>query len=132
MSIVKNFNKVLMDFVNEIIVVFPNDKQIKLGKIALIGIKKINPSLLIRYWYDCIFVPYHEEIEKGNIDYFIEKDYSEDVKVFNDPGYFMKAIDKFRQPIREMDDENKNKALRYVQALDQMSNMYKQSKGQKF
>lgn len=131
MSIVKNFNKVLMEFVNEIIVIFPQDKQIKLGKVALIGIKKVNPTLLIRYWYECIYIPYYPEIEKGNIDYFIEKDYSQDVQVFKDPKYFMKAIDKFREPIREMDSENKNKALHYVQALCQMSFFYQQSKIQK-
>ena len=43
----------------------------------------------------------------------------------------MKAIDKFRQPIREMDNENKNKALLYVQALCKMSFMYQQSRMQK-
>tara|TARA_B100000214_G_C23892548_1_gene592520 strand:- start:515 stop:910 length:396 start_codon:yes stop_codon:yes gene_type:complete len=131
MSIVKNFNKVLMQFVDEILVVFPKDRQVKLGKMVLIGIKKVNPSLLIRYWYDCIYVPYYPEIEKGNIDYFIEKDYSEDMKIFKDPKYFMKAIDKFRQPIREMDYENKHKALIYVQTLCKMSFVYKQNKGSK-
>ena len=40
----------------------------------------------------------------------------------------MKAIDKFRGPIREMDNENKEKALKYVQNLCQMSVMYHDSK----
>ena len=40
----------------------------------------------------------------------------------------MKAIDKFRQPIRDMDQENKNKALLYVQGLCKMSFMYQQTK----
>ena len=128
MSIVKNFNTVLMEFIDDIIAVFPNDGQIKLGRVALIGIKKVNPSLLIRYWYECIYIPYYQEIEKGNIDYFIEKDYSQDVKDFKDPKYFMKAIDKFRQPIRDMDQENKNKALLYVHGLCKMSFMYQQTK----
>ena len=131
MSIVKNFNKLLIEFVDEIILLFPKDYALKTGRLALIGIKKANPSLLVRYWYDCIYIPYHDEIEKGNIDYFIEKDYAEDMKIFSDPGYFMKAIDKFRQPIRDMDQENKNKALVYVQELCKMSFFYKQTKMQR-
>ena len=43
----------------------------------------------------------------------------------------LKAIDKYRQPIREMDEENKGKALLYVQALCQMSFFYHTMKLQK-
>ena len=128
MSVVKPFNTHLMEFVDEISEVFPNDREIKLGRIALKAIKKVNPSLLIRYWYQYIYLPYKEKINEGDIEFFIEKDYSQDVQLFDDPGYFMKAIDKFRGPIREMDNENKEKALKYVQNLCQMSVMYHDSK----
>ena len=128
MSVVKPFNTHLMEFVNEISTIFPKDTEIKLGRMALKAIKKINPSLLIRYWYQYIYVPYKEKIEEGDIAFFIEKDYAQDMQIFDDPGYFMKAIDKFRGPIREMDDENKEKALKYVQNLCQMSVMYHDSK----
>ena len=128
MSVVKPFNTHLMEFVHEISEVFPKDREIKLGRIALKAIKKVNPSLLIRYWYQYIYLPYKEKINEGDIEFFIEKDYSQDVQLFDDPGYFMKAIDKFRGPIREMDNENKEKALKYVQNLCQMSVMYHDSK----
>ena len=128
MSVVKPFNTHLMEFVDEISEVFPKDREIKLGRIALKAIKKVNPSLLIRYWYQYIYLPYKEKINEGDIEFFIEKDYSQDVQLFDDPGYFMKAIDKFRGPIREMDNENKEKALKYVQNLCQMSVMYHDSK----
>lgn len=128
MSIVKSFNMLLMEFIDEVILVFPNDYSLKTGRLAIKAIKKANPSLLVRYWYEYVCVPYSKEIESGNIDFFIEKDYSEDMKVFSDPGYFVKAIDKFRQPIREMDMENKERALRYVQQLCKMSFLYYENK----
>ena len=128
MSIVKSFNMLLMEFIDEVILVFPNDYSLKTGRLAIKAIKKANPSLLVRYWYEYVYVPYSKEIESGNIDFFIEKDYSEDMKVFSDPGYFVKAIDKFRQPIREMDMENKERALRYVQQLCKMSFLYYENK----
>ena len=128
MSISKQFNKHLLEFIEDIILVFPRDYEIKAGKVAIIAIKNVNPSLLIRYWYEHIFIPYYDEIKKGNLDYFIEKDYSKDSELFDDPGYFMRAIDKFRGPIREMDQGNKNKAIKYVQNLCELSYIYKESK----
>ena len=57
MSVVKPFNTHLMEFVHEISEVFPKDREIKLGRMALKAIKKVNPSLLIRYWYQYIYFP---------------------------------------------------------------------------
>ena len=128
MSIVKTFNEHFMEFVNDMLVVFPRNAEIMLGKTALIGIKKINPSLLIRYWYDYVNTPYKDDIQRGDIEFFIDKDYSQDVKDFEDPGYFLKAIDRFREPIRNMQQENKDKALQYVKNLCALSDMYHKEK----
>ena len=128
MSVVKKFNEHLLEFIDEVIKIFPKDYSLKTGRIAIKGIKKANPSLLIKYWFSYIYLPYKKEIDEGNIEFFIEKDYGEDMKVFSDPGYFMKAIEKFRGPIREMDDFNKNRALTYVQNLCKMSYIYSAKK----
>ena len=120
MSVVKKFNEHLLEFIDEVIKIFPKDYSLKTGRIAIKGIKKANPSLLIKYFFSYIYLPYKKEIDEGNIEFFIEKDYGEDMKVFS-IRYFMKAIEKFRGPIREMDDFNKNRALTYVQNLCKMS-----------
>ena len=81
MSLVKTFNDHFMEFIDDVLVVFPSNMEIILARTTLLGIKKINPSLLIRYWYDYVNVPYKENIDNGDIDFFIEKDYSQDVKI---------------------------------------------------
>lgn len=131
MSIVKTFNEHFMEFIDDILLVFPSNTEIILGRTALLGIKKLNPSLLVRYWYDYVNVPYKDNIEKGDIEFFIEKDYSKDVKDFDDPGYFLKAIDRFRGPIRDMQQENKDKCFQYVKNLCVLSDMYHKEKNAK-
>ena len=131
MSIVKMFNDHFMEFIDDILIVFPSNAEILLGRTALIGIKKLNPSLLIRYWYDYVNIPYRENIEKGDLDFFIEKDYAKDVQDFEDPGYFLKAIDRFRGPIRDMEQENKDKSFQYIKNLCTLCDMYQKEKIQK-
>lgn len=128
MSLVKTFNDHFMEFIDDVLVVFPSNMEIILARTTLLGIKKINPSLLIRYWYDYVNVPYKENIDNGDIDFFIEKDYSQDVKDFEDPGYFLKAIDRFRGPIRDMQQENKEKSFEYIKNLCALSDMYHKEK----
>jgi len=128
MSIVKTFNDHFMEFIDDVLVVFPSNMEIILARTTLLGIKKINPSLLIRYWYDYVNIPYKADIDNGDIDFFIEKDYAKDVEDFEDPGYFLKAIDRFRGPIRDMEQENKEKSFQYIQNLCALSDMYHKEK----
>jgi hypothetical protein len=37
----------------------------------------------------------------------------------------MKAIDKIREPIRNMGDENKTHTMKYIQNLSKLSQVYK-------
>lgn len=128
MSIVKTFNDHFMEFIDDVLVVFPSNMEIILARTTLLGIKKLNPSLLIRYWYDYVNIPYKVDIDNGDIDFFIEKDYAKDVEDFEDPGYFLKAIDRFRGPIRDMKQENKEKSFQYIQNLCALSDMYHKEK----
>jgi hypothetical protein len=50
------------------------------AKNSLLTIRKANPKLLIKIWYKYVAFPYNAEIESGNIDFFINKDYSKDVE----------------------------------------------------
>ena len=128
MSIVKSFNNHLMDFLDDIILIFPNDLQLRAGRIAIKSIKSLNATLLIRHWYDSIYLPYKTQIDQGDLTFFVEKDYTEDFDSTDDPGYFLKSIDRFRQPVKNMNENNKEKSFQYIQNLCQLSVLYKESK----
>ena len=68
------FNDHFFEFVEDIENVFVNDSSIKKVKSALTLIKKMNPALIIKIWYNYIAINYEKEINENNINFFTEKE----------------------------------------------------------
>ncbi len=124
-AIVPAFNKHFMELVEDIVSVFPDDVDIMTAKNSFIAVKKINPKLLIKAWDTFVVSKYHNEIENGDISYFLEKDYTEDLKSSPSSKQIIDAIDRLRKPIKTMDDINKNKIVKYLQNLSKLTLIYK-------
>jgi hypothetical protein len=120
------FNTQLIEFIEDIELVFNEDNSIKKVKTALIMIKKLNPILIIRIWYNYICSKYETEINSDNINFFIEKDYKKDLVNINYSDDIMNHIDKLREPIRNMSKENQKKSLGYIKNLCILSKLYMQ------
>jgi hypothetical protein len=86
--------------------------------------KKANPTLLIKIWYSYVYLPYAKIIDEGNLDFFIEKDYTSELSGLANAGNVSNAIDALRGQIREMSDTNRTHSLEYIQNLCKLSNMY--------
>ena len=121
MSILTAFNDHFTEFVNDIHSVFPDDNDILLAKNAFSAIRKANPKMIIKIWNSYIANKYHDQIEAGNISFFIDKDYSEDVSDAQNSDKIMEIIDKFREPIRQMCPENQLKTMKYIQNLTKLA-----------
>ena len=80
----------------------------------------------MKIWKLYIIKPYREEIEKGNFNFFINKDYSWDVGegVDGNKNEMLNSIGKLQKQIRTMDKSNKEKAMKYVQNLTKLCNLY--------
>jgi hypothetical protein len=113
-----------MEFVNDIQSVFPEDHDILASKNAFLTIRKINPKLIIRVWSEYVVGKYRSEIESGNIEYFINKDYTQDVMDSPNSKKIIMGIDRLRNPVKEMNEENKKKSMGYIQNLTKLCNMY--------
>ena len=100
------FNDHFSEFVNDIQSVFPDDADILTAKNALIAIRKANPKLLVKIWVKYVSLPYKEQIESGNIDFFINKDYSNDLVKSDNADKIMESIDRLRNPVKEMTPDN--------------------------
>ena len=118
------FNTQFYDFLDDIESVFINDHAIKQAKNALILIKKVNPTLVIKLWYNYIVVNYESEIDSNNINFFIEKDYKNDLRYLNSSDDIMKHIDSLREPVRNMGEINQKKSLMYIKNLCILSKLY--------
>ena len=125
-AIVPAFNKHFMELVEDIVSVFPDDVDIMTAKNSFIAVKKMNPKLLIKAWDTFVVSKYQHEIENGDISYFLKKDYSEDLKSAPSSKQIIDAIDRLRNPIKTMDDTNKEKIIKYLQNLSKLTLIYKQ------
>jgi hypothetical protein len=106
----------------------PENQELVKSKVYFTTIKQANPTLIIKIWYQYILLPYRELIEGGNIDFFLEKDYTEDLKYIPYAADVLRIIDtSIRNPIKEMEKENKDKCVKYIQVISKISEVYSQS-----
>ena len=117
------FNDHFLEFVNDIINVFPDDPDILTAKNAFIFARKSNPKLIVKIWKKYIVEKYKKEIEEGNIDFFINKDYSDDISASKYSDQISDSIDRLRNPIKNMDPIDQSKSMKYIQNLTKLSEM---------
>ena len=123
-SILKAFNNHFFDFIDDVIGIFPENRDISASKNSFDMIKRANPTAIIKAWYKFIYLPYVDVINKGEIEFFFEKDYNEDIGHLANSQNIMSIIDTLRQPVKEMSDTNKEHTMKYLQNLSKLSNVY--------
>ena len=75
--IYKTFNNQIKEFMNDIINVFPREVDLLTSRTFLEGIIKVKPRLLLEYWYKSIYLVYKVQIDNGDFDFFVNKNYDE-------------------------------------------------------
>jgi hypothetical protein len=123
-SILTVFNDHFFEFVSDVQNVFPDDVDILTTKNSLSLIRKANPKMIIKIWLSFIVKKYQKEIEAGDIRFFLEKDYSEDLQNTDNSQKIMEAINRLREPIRNMTEENQQKTVKYIQNLTKLALAY--------
>ena len=123
-TVLKTFNTQFFAFLQDIITIFPENKDIASAKKSFEMIKMANPSLLIKVWLSYIYSPYASEIDKGDIQFFFDKDYSKDLNQVANSGEVLRVIDTLREPVRQMSPTNKEHTAKYLQILSKLSNVY--------
>jgi hypothetical protein len=122
-NILTAFNDHFAEFVSDIQTVFPEDPDILTAKNALLTIRKANPKMIVKIWNTFIVGKYKGEIESGNLEFFINKDYSGDVSTAQHSDKIMESIDRLREPIKQMTPEEQAKTMKYIQNLTKLSSM---------
>ena len=120
--VMKAFLNQFTDFVEDVQSVFPDNADIDSAKTALFLIKKTNPRILMNAWVTCIVEPYNDKIEKGDIGFFLEKDYTQDLEYMGNA--VMQKVDTLRGPVREMGADNQAKSMKYIQNLTKLAKLH--------
>ena len=122
-NILTAFNDHFIEFVSDIQNVFPEDADILTAKNALITIRKANPKMIVKIWNAYIVGKYRSEIESGNLEFFMNKDYSQDVSGASNSDKIMESINRLREPIKHMTPESQAKTMKYIQNLTKLAAM---------
>ncbi len=123
-NILTAFNDHFVEFVTDVHRVFPEDKDILVAKNALLMIRKANPKMIINLWNECVVGKYKSEIEQGDIGFFVNKDYSKDLSVSQNSDKIQQAINRLREPIKQMNPDEQAKAMKYIQNLTKLADIY--------
>lgn len=125
LSLSKAFSTHLIEFLDEVTIVFPKNVKIRTFKSAVKQVKSVNPSKLIKTWYNLIATPFKEEIYSKDYRFFEQKDYSNDLKNSKwDANDIYEFIDEMKRSSKNMSIENKKKSMKYLSNLTKMSEMY--------
>jgi len=125
-QILTAFNDHFIQFVEDIQLVFPDNTDIASVSLALGKLRKANPRLLIMSFKEHVVSGYRNEIEKGDINFFITNDYQKDLNNIgvSSSNKILEKIDCLRGPVRDMNKSEQDKVIKYLQNLLKLSDMY--------
>jgi hypothetical protein len=123
-TLLRTFNTHLFEFLDDIIRIFPDNLEMQTAKTSFQTIKRANPTAIVKVWFSYVYMPYREIIDSGDIQFFFQKDYSEDLSVLQNSGEIIKIIDTLREPVSNMSETERAFTMKYLQNLSKLSMMY--------
>ena len=123
-TILRAFNTHLFEFLDDVIAILPDNVGLVTTKNSFELYKKANPTSLVKMWYSYVYLPYAPIIEAGNLDFFINKDYTDELSYVQNSNDVSTAIDALRDQIKGMSETNLNHSMEYIQNLCKLSNIY--------
>ena len=130
MSFLQAYNNHLKEFITDITTVLPKDSELRTTKFFLEGLIKIKPSQIIKAWKLYIIEPYKLQISKGDYNFFLNKDYTNDIGkgVDGNSNDILNAISRIRIKLKNLDEIDKKKTIKYVQNLSKLCELYHKDK----
>jgi len=123
-EIVSVFNKQFAEYLKLMTMLFPDDTDIKSTETSLLALRKVNPRIIIQIWYKYITLKYREQIYADNLDYFVTKNYADDLNDTDNAKFILRKIEVLRAPISKLNSENKEKTLVFLKNLTNLSDIY--------
>ena len=126
-----NFINQLTGFINDLLIIIPNNDGILSAKKYVGTLSSMNPKLLLTLWYESVTLKYEKQIREGDLEYALNKDYSEDVsqKTENDSESsqsILLLIDSLKNATKTLDEEQKKTIMKYLQNITQLTQLYNQ------
>ena len=127
----KAFIKHLKEFYDDLIILYPDNLELKTGRTWIKSLEFMNPSFIPKGWHSWVTTPYGVDILKGDLNSMLKKNFTKDFKnYFGDKksSQELNAYDdwtlEIKKQIQQMDENNQRKSLKYLQNLCKLSNIY--------
>ena len=123
--ILKTYNNTFSEFLKELCVIFPKNKEIKAYKNSFSLASKLTPKAAIGVWEESVNKKYYDDIMRGDLDYFLTLDYSADLQDLGEnAAKTLEFIEAIKKPLSDLDKANKDTAISYIQNLCKLSYAY--------
>ena len=117
------FNNHILEFINDILVLYPNDTDIISSKRYLGTLTFVNKTYLIKTWY-VSSNKFKDAIQDGNISFFLNRKYDDDINKAYNTDYSNYLIKRVKEIVKELESDNLQKAIKYIQNLTKLSCLY--------
>jgi hypothetical protein len=122
-QILSIFNKQFKEFVEDISRVFPTNSDISTFKTIIGQLLTITPKTIYKTFKKHVVDKYQAEIEAGDINFFINKDYNGDLE----NNTILEKIDCLRGPVKEMNPAEQAKVIKYMQNMAKLCQLYEEA-----
>lgn len=123
-TLMRAFNTLFIEFLEDILTIYPESVEIASAKTSFETFRKMNPSAIIKAWNLYVYLPYSQYIEAGDLSFFFEKDYSQDLEGGTNQDEVLKMIERVRGPLRQLSESNKEQTKKYLKNLNKLSLAY--------
>ena len=130
-DVLSAFNNHLTELFEALIEMFPNDQTLKLANTAILTLRKANPKIILPIWKTYILEKYEENIMIGNINYFLEKDWTKDFVEESSVKLVLEKITVIIQTIKNLSNDDLEKTILYLQNLTKLCKLYYINKANK-
>lgn len=120
--VLSTFISQLDECLEDISKVYSEDSRFIRCKMYFDTLKKTNPRMIISTWKTQVADKYEEHILAGDIDYFLNKDFTQEISSYTPT--MDQSIQDLRKAIQSMSEENKKKSIQYIQNLCKLSKLY--------
>jgi hypothetical protein len=122
-TLIRAFNDHLFEFLDDVLKLLPGNRSMISAIRSFQTIVSLNKALIIKCWHKYVYLKYSNVIDNGDITFFFDKDYSDDLTKLSNPDKVIEIIDSIRVPVKEICENpvNAEHAVEYIQNLSRLS-----------
>lgn len=117
-SYLKIFITQLLNFIDDLILLYPSDNDFKLFKNGINLLNRTNPRKIVHLFREYVD-KYEQRIMSRDETFFLQNDYDEIQKTEN----ILESMNKLKNYWKDLNDSNKEKVWKYFEVLIKLSKM---------